>query len=197
VFGSTPAERVFLEVVMARICRAAAAAALTLALASGAAMAADKHGNGKGKGHAKHGAAQVEKHGRGHDDGDRHARGRDDRRDEDTRAVGTTGQRFRGMDRNHDGVISRAEWRGNDRSFAVHDTNHDGVLSGDEVRAGSGTVGASPSGSDPDEVIFARLDANRDGVLSRGEWNGSDADFTRLDFDHNGVLSPYEFGVGR
>ena len=42
--------------------------------------------------------------------------------------------RFQGMDRNGDGVITRAEWRGSDRSFEVHDWNGDGKLSGDEVR---------------------------------------------------------------
>ena len=39
------------------------------------------------------------------------------------------------MDTNRDGVVSRAEWRGNDQSFRQHDSNRDGVLSGDEVRA--------------------------------------------------------------
>src|SRR5213595_2410467 len=41
--------------------------------------------------------------------------------------------RFQGLDRNHDGVITRAEWRGNDRSFQNEDWNGDGVLSGEEV----------------------------------------------------------------
>jgi hypothetical protein len=44
--------------------------------------------------------------------------------------------RYRGMDRNADGVITRSEWRGNDRSFEQHDRNDDGVLSGSEVRPG-------------------------------------------------------------
>jgi hypothetical protein len=42
-------------------------------------------------------------------------------------------QRFRGLDFDRDGVISRAEWRGNDRSFMNHDWNRDGILSGVEV----------------------------------------------------------------
>src|SRR5215210_6759662 len=44
--------------------------------------------------------------------------------------------RFRAMDSNNDGVVTRAEWRGSARSFAEHDWNEDGVLSGDEVRIG-------------------------------------------------------------
>jgi len=42
-------------------------------------------------------------------------------------------RRFRGLDRNGDGVVARAEWRGNDRSFANHDWNGDGILDGNEV----------------------------------------------------------------
>ena len=41
------------------------------------------------------------------------------------------------------------------------------------------------------------MDANRDNSLSRSEWNGTPADFERLDSNKDGVLSPYEFGVGR
>ena len=45
--------------------------------------------------------------------------------------------RFAAMDTNRDGVISKTEWRGNDRSFANNDWNGDGQLSGAEVRAGA------------------------------------------------------------
>src|SRR5438477_8532308 len=38
--------------------------------------------------------------------------------------------RFQDMDRNHDGIITRDEWRGSDQSFRMHDWNGDGVLSG-------------------------------------------------------------------
>jgi hypothetical protein len=50
-------------------------------------------------------------------------------------------QRFRGMDRNNDGAISRSEWRGNRRSFDVRDWNNDGVLTGDEVNEASARIG--------------------------------------------------------
>ena len=52
-------------------------------------------------------------------------------------------------------------------------------------------------GHESDEVLFARMDTNRDNSLSRTEWTGSASDFARLDFNKDGVLSPYEFGVGR
>jgi hypothetical protein len=45
--------------------------------------------------------------------------------------------RFRAMDRNGDGRVTRQEWRGSVQSFRVHDWNNDGVLSGEEVRPGA------------------------------------------------------------
>lgn len=49
-------------------------------------------------------------------------------------AIASAQGRFHGLDRNRDGVITRAEWRGNDNSFRQHDSNRDGVISGAEVR---------------------------------------------------------------
>ncbi len=114
--------------------------------------------------------------------------------------------RFHGLDKNRNNVVSRAEWNGDDRSFRNHDWNRDGVLSGDELIAGATRPTAanrppdkpvSRPHTESDEVLFARMDGNRDNSLSRAEWNGSDSDFVRLDFNRDGVLSPYEFGVGR
>jgi hypothetical protein len=115
-------------------------------------------------------------------------------------------QRFHGLDRNRNNVVSRAEWNGDDRSFASHDWNRDGVLSGDELRAGATRPTAAhrplpPAPPRPrtesDEVLFARRDVNRDNVVSRSEWVGTASEFNRLDRNNDGVLSPYEYGVGR
>jgi Ca2+-binding EF-hand superfamily protein len=97
------------------------------------------------------------------------------------------------MDRNNDGVITREEWRISiDRSFDNHDWNGDGVLSGNEVEGGA------PCGKyDDDESRhsdpFGAFDRNNDGVISRGEWTGTNEGFNRLDDDQNGVLSLEEF----
>ena len=94
--------------------------------------------------------------------------------------------RFRGMDRNGDGRITRGEWRGNDNSFDNHDWNRDGVLSGEEVRPGG------RRGEDDDDrwtSRFDRLDLNDDGFLSRSEWTGDDRVFERLDRNNDGRLS--------
>lgn len=43
--------------------------------------------------------------------------------------------RFDKLDANHDGSISREEWKGRAKAFDRIDSNHDGVLSRDEIRA--------------------------------------------------------------
>jgi Ca2+-binding EF-hand superfamily protein len=104
--------------------------------------------------------------------------------------------RFRGMDADHDGVITRSEWRGNDESFREHDTNHDGVLSGDEVWV--------PAAREPENVQdrsrreeriarFNRADTDRDGWISLREWTGSRAMFDRMDRNHDEFISRNEF----
>jgi Ca2+-binding EF-hand superfamily protein len=115
---------------------------------------------------------------------------------------------FHEMDDNHDGVISRREWRGNDTSFRQHDWNRNGVLSGEELRRGTepAVVGTARRPepvqrttsirTERDEVLFARRDRNHDGRITRDEWSDTSA-FNRLDKNHDNTISPYEYGVGR
>ena len=110
--------------------------------------------------------------------------------------------RFRGMDRNNDGVISRAEWRGSAQSFRAHDWNGDGVLSGDEVRVGANrerTIEEEFAMAKSDDVLdddredrFEYLDANGNGRIERREWHGSDDAFEWLDRNKDNVLSRSE-----
>ena len=58
------------------------------------------------------------------------------------------------MDRNRDGVVTRAEWRGSAQSFRNHDWNGDGRLSGDEIRPGAQRSGV------PDEDYLLRPAGN-------------------------------------
>ena len=109
------------------------------------------------------------------------------------------GMRYRRMDTNRDGVISRNEWRGSG-SFDELDWNNDGVLSGDEVRIGSVPPPTRARARDDyygeDADRFDYLDVNGNGMIERGEWDGGFAAFTRLDTDRNGSLSIRELAAG-
>ena len=123
-------------------------------------------------------------------------------------AGNTQAERFRAMDRNRDGVITRTEWQGSDRSFDVHDWNRDGVLSGDELRAGAqrqqrwpddpgDSAAADAPLSDWTPERFDNLDHNRDGRLTRDEWHFDAELFHRVDRDRDGSISRREFlGLG-
>ncbi|CAN5867824.1 hypothetical protein BH18ACI5_BH18ACI5_12810 [soil metagenome] len=111
--------------------------------------------------------------------------------------------RFRGMDRNNDGVISRAEWQGSAQSFRVHDWNRDGQLSGDEVRPGAARgVNRDEYDFDPQRSGefndwtpdgFANLDHHRDGRLSREEWHYDVESWMRADRNRDNLLTRDEF----
>ena len=103
---------------------------LTLGLSAPLALAREKgNGNGDKKaGRPPEGAAlgreeRAEKKG---------VEGREERASRH-HANGRLEMRFRDVDRNHDGVITRAEWRGGRAEFDRLDRNHDGVLTRDEL----------------------------------------------------------------
>lgn len=111
----------------------------------------------------------------------------------------TAGGREGLLDRNRDGVISRAEWRGADAAFETYDWNRDGILSGDEARAAqrdadrrrrpdqdeSGQREQTPAA----DRRFRDLDRNRDQRITRDEWDGTRDAFERLDRNGDWVLT--------
>lgn len=102
--------------------------------------------------------------------------------------------RFRDMDRDNDGRISRDEWHGSRQSWAVHDWNNDGVLSGDELRTGASRRGRSVDDENFDRAErFEYLDADNDGWIESDEWHGSRAAFSALDRNDDNQLSRAEF----
>jgi Ca2+-binding EF-hand superfamily protein len=114
-----------------------------------------------------------------------------------------TEMRFRGMDRNGDGVITRGEWNGSAQSFNAHDWNRDGVLSGDEVRVGAPRNDRRLSDDDFDPASdqfnnwtaenFTFIDRNRDGRVRLNEWAFDAESFRRVDRNGDGALTQAEF----
>lgn len=141
--------------------------------------AALAQGNGNGNGKVKKAKAKDAK---------------DAKDEKDQRDYGDREIRFRGMDDDKDGVITRAEWRGNDQSFREQDANGDGVLSGNEVRPRAITPD-TPDRSRSQEIAarFDRVDQNHDGRLSRDEWTGTAERFDRLDRNRDRFITRDEF----
>ena len=89
--------------------------------------------------------------------------------------------RYGGQDRNHDGIITRAEWRGNDQSFRQHDTNRDGVLSGNEMQSANAAGDYDGIGLVGD---FGLVDLDGNGHVTSQEWRRA---FTQLDDNRDGI----------
>jgi hypothetical protein len=96
-----------------------------------------------------------------------------------------TNTRYRGMDRNNDGIVTRSEWRGNSTSFRNQDWNNDGVLSGREVRRNAQRVRNTNTRAEA-------IDRDGNGRIDRGEWLGSRNDFRRIDRNDDGYITASE-----
>ncbi len=90
-------------------------------------------------------------------------------------------------DANHDGVLSRQEWKGSQEDFNRLDLNRDNVLSQRELDS------YVQMGIDR----FADMDRNRDGFISHGEWVGDSHLFHQLDHNNDGMLTRSEFYQGK
>jgi len=108
-------------------------------------------------------------------------------------AVPVAQRRFRGMDRNNDGMITRNEWRGSRQSFEVHDWNNDGVLTGREVDEASARNGRTVEDESFDRMeSFEYLDVNNNNRIELREWHGTASAFDRLDVNNDNSLSRAE-----
>jgi Ca2+-binding EF-hand superfamily protein len=118
-------------------------------------------------------------------------------------AEAQTRMRFQGMDRNNDGVITRDEWQGSQRSFDVHDWNNDGRLSGNEVVTGAQRdtpweeADHSPNWRERSltwtRSAFTNLDHNRDNRLTPNEWHYALETFRRVDSNRDNAINLNEF----
>jgi Ca2+-binding EF-hand superfamily protein len=91
----------------------------------------------------------------------------------------------RKMDTDNDGRISRQEWQGTAEMFERLDSNHDGFVTRDEIRkSGLGLPGPRRAAKN-----FSGMDSNGDGRVSKDEWKGPAALFDRLDADRDGFVT--------
>jgi hypothetical protein len=97
------------------------------------------------------------------------------------------GDNFDDLDYNNNGRVERSEWHGGLDDFRWLDKNSDGVLSRYEVAGNQNSLDTY------DE--FAGLDFDRNGSLSRAEWHWSNVSFTQRDTNRDGVISKREFDV--
>jgi Ca2+-binding EF-hand superfamily protein len=104
--------------------------------------------------------------------------------------------RFRRLDANNDGKITRDEWRGNQRAFQNYDWNNDGVLSGEEVSVNGVRRGNARNDEVDNADRFDYLDVNGNGVIDRNEWDGGRPVFDRLDANRDGRLTRNEWDTG-
>ena len=99
--------------------------------------------------------------------------------------VATPENEFMALDVNRNGRVERSEWRSSTDAFEWVDRNNDGYLSRVEVL---GNRAASDR--------FAELDGNGDGRLTPAEFGGTRRGFNQQDTNRDGVLTRREFNTG-
>jgi len=106
------------------------------------------------------------------------------------------------MDADKDGKISKDEYPGRDEAFARIDANGDGFLTEDEAAQIGRGQGLGPQ-MDPAQRwqhMLERMDADKDGKISKDEFPGRDEMFARIDANGDGFITEDEaaaMGQGR
>ena len=100
-------------------------------------------------------------------------------------------ERWKKLDQDNDGKISRAEWQRNEQAFDRVDADKDGFLTKEELRSAAREFrGKLRKG-------LQEMDADADGNISRSEWKGKEEMFNRLDANNDGVLTRDELRGSR
>ena len=100
-------------------------------------------------------------------------------------------QRWKKLDQDNDGRISRLEWQRNDQAFDRMDADKDGFVTKEELRS------AAKEFRGKHRHGLREMDTDADGRISRTEWKGNEEMFNRLDANHDGVLSRDELRGAR
>ena len=105
--------------------------------------------------------------------------------------------KFKAMDTNGDGKISRAEHAaGAKKMFAEMDANHDGIVTAAELSSSQKGGDSSHAAMSAAEKIKA-VDLDGDGQLTIAEHAaGSDSMFSKMDTDGDGFLTMAELTAG-
>lgn len=85
-------------------------------------------------------------------------------------------------DMDKDGKISPDEWKSK-KDFRVFDKNEDGFITREDFSRGTAEAGTIDPQSQQGHPLVDVLDLNRDGRISRAEWNKEKGNFD--DFDKN------------
>jgi EF-hand domain pair/EF hand len=100
-------------------------------------------------------------------------------------------ERWKELDQDNDGRISRSEWQRNEQVFDRMDADKDGYLTKEELRSAFREFrGKHRNG-------LREMDADADGNISRSEWKGKEETFKRLDTNNDGLLSRDELRGAR
>jgi Ca2+-binding EF-hand superfamily protein len=133
-----------------------------------------------------------------------------------TMAARMGGSFLRYLDANNDGKVTRDEFAKLTQLFDALDTDHDGFLTSEELgrfnqamnpnRQGQGQAGGRPGGGDrgpggdrPNrpQMNFDDLDKDKDGKISKSEWQGPPQFFDRMDANHDGFIDKQEWEAWR
>jgi len=104
-------------------------------------------------------------------------------------SFGSVASRFGDMDKDGDGKLSKDEFRGPEPLFAQIDADGDGVITKDEAAKFQPGAGAG-AGMIARRVLG--MDKDRDGKVSRDEFTGPPANFDRLDANKDGFITRNE-----